>query len=485
MTISKKENLEYEYDKIPTPPEIHNIIWKQTEEALQNTLSYIIDYLKHSCYMFCVKNGKSHFVKLHPLDTAEAYKPFFKEAIDKLKNNRQISEHQREEIRQRFSDLKKKPVRIMQCIVKGIKKDIDDTNEYDTLLKMCNIREDGVYILNLTDAVILRKDGNHPNTNVVGKLSIGDYYSKPFIPIFSISGMRGYADIPIPNYDDVIRVIGSTPYEIPADYYKWEEKTNKAVFRGGTSGCGYTPKTNMRLKAVSLKDPRLDAKIAGKNKSINAGSMKFDKVYGLGMANLRNLQTEPPNEVMLTMKEQSKYKYILHIDGNVAAYRMINTMLTGSLILRVMSEYTFWYEHLIKPNVHYIPIKADLSDLSAQITYAIKNDAKCRQIAKNGYEFAKEVVKREYICGTMHNVFRDTYTKCMENDVLVKKLGTKVMKSYRLSKTVSEKKDKSSKSKTKTKRQINIASKSASRTTSKRKSIKSKSITNKRKSKSK
>ena len=45
------------------------------------------------------------------------------------------------------------------------------------------------------------------------------------------------------------------------------------------------------------------------------------------------------NQKGMPMEEQSKYKYIIHIDGNVNAYRLLNSMLTGSLILRVKSEY--------------------------------------------------------------------------------------------------------------------------------------------------
>jgi hypothetical protein len=44
----------------------------------------------------------------------------------------------------------------------------------------------------------------------------------------------------------------------------------------------------------------------------------------------------------MTLKEQSRFKYIVHIDGNVNAYRLLTTMKTGSVILRVVSEYTSW-----------------------------------------------------------------------------------------------------------------------------------------------
>jgi hypothetical protein len=97
------------------------------------------------------------------------------------------------------------------------------------------------------------------------------------------------------------------------------------------------------------------------------------------------------------MAEQSNYKYIIHIDGNVNAYRLLTTMRTGSLILRVSSVYRSWVDHLIKPDIHYIQIKPDLSDLESSIEWCMDNDDKCRQIAQNGLDFAISVLQKEFI----------------------------------------------------------------------------------------
>jgi hypothetical protein len=54
---------------------------------------------------------------------------------------------------------------------------------------------------------------------------------------------------------------------------------------------------------------------------------------------------------------------ILEIEGNVAAHRIASDMLLGSVPLIVDTEYTLWFQHLLKEYVHYIPVKKDLSDL--------------------------------------------------------------------------------------------------------------------------
>jgi hypothetical protein len=80
-------------------------------------------------------------------------------------------------------------------------------------------------------------------------------------------------------------------------------------------------------------------------------------------------------------------------------------MLTGSLILRVMSEYTSWVDHLLVPNVHYIPVKPDLSDLVAKIEWCKSHDLKASKIANAGFEFARDVLRRGYVRDAFENIF--------------------------------------------------------------------------------
>lgn len=149
----------------------------------------------------------------------------------------------------------------------------------------------------------------------------------------------------------------------------------------------------MRIKLALMKLKYVDVELSGKGKTIDSRSIKFDPVYGLGMLNTGI----KPAKSFLTMAEQSNYKYIIHIDGNVNAYRLLTTMRTGSLILRVSSVYRSWVDHLIKPDIHYIQIKPDLSDLESAIEWCMDNDDKCEQIAQNGLDFAISVLQKEFI----------------------------------------------------------------------------------------
>lgn len=66
-------------------------------------------------------------------------------------------------------------------------------------------------------------------------------------------------------------------------------------------------------------------------------------------------------------------------------------ILTGNSV--VFKQESPFYEHFYKnliPNVHYIPIERDLSDLVEKIQWAMNNDNKALIISQNGQQFARD-----------------------------------------------------------------------------------------------
>ena len=381
--------------------------WAMTDEALQNTLKYIFFKLAHNCYMLCVDENGQQMYRLKHFKTSNSFEKAVQDQLATLDSNELITERQRNKIREVASN----PVRIMQCIMKNYdeykgeneaSEAEDDTNEYVELLKDLSLPY-GVYILNLTDAVILHRSNREPFPMLTGDLPLSNEFRNKYqIPIFSISGQKTYSDIPIPNYDDMFIVMGIKDMKFDEYETDWSKKKyNKAVFRGGPSGCGYTTETNQRIRLAAMKSPLLDAKLIGKGKTIDSNSIKFDPVHGLGML---NTGIAASNQFM-TMAEQSQYKYIIHVDGNVNAYRLLTTMMTGSLIIRVDGPYLSWVDQIIKPNVHYILVKPDLSDLLQKIKWCEMSPKSAQKIAKTGYEFAKRALTREFVNETIEKTF--------------------------------------------------------------------------------
>jgi len=395
----------------PVPRNAVSRRWQITPETLRNTLSYIYEKMAHRCYMLCIDDSGVQFCKLQQFGLSKSFDKAVHEQLENMEYNKLITEKHRKHIRR----VAEQPMRVMQCILKNQTVDDEDkdnkdeeegatnenVNEYMVLLQNL-VLPHGVFILNLTDAVMLHRDNREPFPMVTGDLPIEWQYQHRFhLPIFSISGQEKYSDIPIPNYDDMFIILGMKDMKFDEFIVDWDQKTNnKAVFRGGPSGCGYTVETNQRLHLVSLKSPLLDAKIVGKGKTIDSQSVKFDPIHGLGML---NTGMKPGNFV--SMVEQSKHKYIIHVDGNVHAYRLLTTMMTGSLVIRVESPYISWVDHLIKPGQHYVLVKPDLSDLIEKIRWCEAHPKSARKMARAGYEFARRALTREYVEKTIEKIF--------------------------------------------------------------------------------
>jgi hypothetical protein len=376
------------------PPQINDPVWEISHQAFDNTLKYVCEYLHHQSYMLCINNNDVLLCKLEMGTTAPVFSEILDDAVANLEKglNSQITDKQVTYIK---NSIKKDHdrMRVMQCVVKPFaddKTDGPEHNEYLDLIKGLDL-PNGVFLLNLTDAIILRNDGKAPFTMVTGKTDLDPKYKfDKHLPILSMSGQRNYLDIPIPNYDDIANFYKPTPNMKT----NWSDKTiAKAVFRGGPTGCGYTEKTNMRIRLAMMRSPLLDVQLSGRGETIDSKSVRFDPKYGLGMLNTGIKSSNS----FLTMTDQSNYKYIIHVDGNVNAYRLLTTMATGSLILRVTSQYTSWADHMMKHMTHYVPVKADLSDLLGVIEWCKKNDDICKRIANTGMEFAKSVLNKAYI----------------------------------------------------------------------------------------
>ena len=102
------------------------------------------------------------------------------------------------------------------------------------------------------------------------------------------------------------------------------------------------------------------------------------------------------NSLFLFMK-QSKHKFILNIDGNVAAFRLLSWMQTGSVIMNVKSDYSLWFSDKLKHRKNIVEIKADLSDLEKQYEWCLQNDDKCKQIAKEGMLLSKKLLTKDNV----------------------------------------------------------------------------------------
>lgn len=83
----------------------------------------------------------------------------------------------------------------------------------------------------------------------------------------------------------------------------------------------------------------------------------------------------------------------------MAAYRFPFLLAGDSVVLKQDSPY---FEHFYKdivPNIHYIPIKKDLSDLVKKIKWLRENDEFARNISRQAREFAENnLMPKDIFC---------------------------------------------------------------------------------------
>lgn len=390
-------------------PNVFAPIYTQSYSAAVDTLHYLTHLSPFGIkfYVAVFEAGKlKHFVKFiqEPLETVGEYYKYLSSVLDKK------VKFSPKEIYQ----LKTTKFELMNCILQS-KPESDEKHQYHKLLekltgKSSNLIPDGMYIYSLRDTLLVRKDGAHPWLNFVGGIKQLNKLCKStnsfefrtkgsgdrevfvcnvpdkLIPIFNTTGGKDYYDIPIVEYESLNYIIDK--YDRYKDKYEFinkdfSTKVPKAIFRGSATGCGYDDE-NIRLHL---------AKVASENTTlsefldigITAGKRKF--IYNSkGKIGILDLDAylkkyDIARGEFMDKATQSNYKYILIAEGNVAAHRIATDLLLNSVILLIDSMYDVWCSHLMIPYVHYIPIKADLSDLRSQLQYCEANPEKMKAIA--------------------------------------------------------------------------------------------------------
>ncbi|XP_027850815.1 protein O-glucosyltransferase 2-like [Aphis gossypii] len=229
-------------------------------------------------------------------------------------------------------------------------------------------------------------------------VNLGDWplsSPKELFPLFSWCGSNYSVDIVMPTYDitesalenmgrvtlDMLSVQGNI--EKP-----WSQKIEKGFWMGRDS-------SKHRLNLVELSKKNSDI--------LNASITNFffykelKEKYG-------------PGKKPISFFKFFDYKYLLNIDGTVAAYRFPYLLVGDSLIFKQESEY---YEHFYSeliPWVHYVPVKRHLDDLLDLIDIMMSDDKTARKISLNGQKYAREHLAPHNILGYYLLLFQN-YSK--------------------------------------------------------------------------
>ena len=287
--------------------------------------------------------------------------------------------------------------------------DTNTTQMHDLLMTLCSDRKlpDIEFFLNRRDFPMIRRSSTEPYNHIFGPNTplVSHNYAK-YVPIFSMVTGDDYADIPFPTGDDWDRVNPSKFFPPSCRVYptvkefgvRWDQKKPTAVWRGASTGCGVTVETNVRLRLASMgvSEENLTSSPLLLDVGLTKWNLRARKLQGERYLRTIDIQSTGLTLVpRLTPQEQSTYKYIVHVDGHVAAFRLSLEMGMGCCILLADSPYRLWFSSMMEPMVHYVPVKADLSDLYDRIRWCRSNDKKCKKIAENARGFFLKYLQSE------------------------------------------------------------------------------------------
>ncbi|MGM8228115.1 glycosyl transferase family 90 [Cellvibrio sp. ARAG 10.3] len=152
-------------------------------------------------------------------------------------------------------------------------------------------------------------------------------------------------------------------YYVVKDKIKFEDKIPKLVWRG---------KSN-RPERVKLLEEYFD-----------------NPVCDFGDTHHKNKRTiyERP---FLTIPQQLEYRYILSIEGNDVATNLKWIMASNSLCFMRRPRFETWFmEGALIPDLHYVLLKDDHSDLEEKVNFYNEHPEEAQQIVANANDYMKK-----------------------------------------------------------------------------------------------
>ena len=121
----------------------------------------------------------------------------------------------------------------------------------------------------------------------------------------------------------------------------------------------------------------------------------FKKYFDHPLCNLGQINSGTNHDIWLKNKisinEQLKYKFVLCIEGYDVATNLKWVMSSNSIAVMPKPKFESWLmEGKLVPNLHYILIKDDFSDLEERLKYYIENKEEAKKIIYNANKYIKQ-----------------------------------------------------------------------------------------------
>ncbi|WP_249961555.1 glycosyl transferase family 90 [Histophilus somni] len=127
----------------------------------------------------------------------------------------------------------------------------------------------------------------------------------------------------------------------------------------------------------------------------------------------RKSQGKPWHGSFMSIQNQLRYKFILSIEGNDVATNLKWIMASKSLCFMTTPKYETWLmEGLLQPNVHYVHLQDDYSDLDEKLTFYRKNPDAAEKIIMNANKWMQPFFDKKQELITSLLVLKKYFEKC-------------------------------------------------------------------------
>ena len=133
--------------------------------------------------------------------------------------------------------------------------------------------------------------------------------------------------------------------------------------------------------------------LLGRTKPCRVNFIKYSKKYPENYQYLSTTMYTVDNKDMYSWIDiKKKFKYFINLPGHTYCTKIYTMLFCKRLIFYIEPKLKFDWENNLKPWIHYVPVKYDLSDLEERYKWAENNPEKVEEIVNNAFNYGMEVM---------------------------------------------------------------------------------------------